>query len=72
VIPHGLYDLALNEGYLHLGDSHDTSVFAADAVLDWWRSYSRRHYPHAADLLFARVERRSLFWPAIKNLIRMS
>jgi hypothetical protein len=51
VIPHGLYDLALNEGYLHLGDSHDTSEFAGDALLDWWRSYGRSRYPHAADLL---------------------
>ena len=25
VIPHGMYDLALNEGYLHLGDSRETS-----------------------------------------------
>ena len=31
VIPHGMYDLALNEGYLHLGDSRETSEFAADA-----------------------------------------
>jgi len=32
VIPHGLYDLALNEGYLHWADSHETSRFAADAL----------------------------------------
>jgi hypothetical protein len=51
VIPHGLYDLGLNEGYLHLGDSHETSEFAADALLDWWRSYGRRRYPQAAELL---------------------
>jgi hypothetical protein len=38
VIPQGLFDLARNEGYLHLGDSHDTSEFAADALLDWWRT----------------------------------
>jgi hypothetical protein len=51
VIPHGLFDLARNEGYLHLGDSHDTSEFATDALLDWWRSYGCRRYPDVADLL---------------------
>lgn len=51
VIPHGLFDLARNEGYLHLGDSHDTSEFAAEALLDWWRNYGRHRYPETLDLL---------------------
>jgi hypothetical protein len=51
VIPHGLYDLGLNEGYLHLGETHDTSEFAADALIDWWRSYGRVRYPQAAAML---------------------
>lgn len=51
VIPHGLYDLALNEGYLHLGESRETSQFAADALIDYWNNYGRRRYPQAAELL---------------------
>jgi hypothetical protein len=51
VVPHGLFDLALNEGYLHLGDSGNTSVFAVDALIDWWRHYGSRRYPRAIDLL---------------------
>jgi hypothetical protein len=51
VIPHGLYDLALNEGYLHLGDSHETSEFTADALIDYWRTYGRYCYPRAAEIL---------------------
>ena len=51
IIPHGLFDLALNEGYLHLGDSHETSEFAADALIDWWRHYGCQRYPEAEDLL---------------------
>ncbi len=51
VIPHGLFDVARNEGYLHLGESHDTSEFAAAALIDWWRNYGRQRYPHASDLL---------------------
>jgi len=50
-IPHGLYDLTLNEGYLHLGDSHETSRFAADALIDYWLNYGRRRYPTVAELL---------------------
>ena len=30
VLPHGLYDLKRNRGYIHLGTSHDTSEFACD------------------------------------------
>jgi hypothetical protein len=51
VIPHGLFDVALNEGYLHLGDSHDTSEFVADALIDYWQSYGRHRYPQAAEML---------------------
>ena len=32
VIPHGLYDLKRNAGYLNLGTSHDTSEFACDSI----------------------------------------
>jgi hypothetical protein len=34
-----------------LGDSHDTSEFAAEALWDWWRSYGCRRYPDAVDIL---------------------
>lgn len=51
VIPHGLFDLARNEGFLHLGTSHDTSVFAADALWDWWKRYGCHRYPFATKLL---------------------
>jgi hypothetical protein len=51
VIPHGLYDLALNKGYMHLGDSHDTSEFAADALIDWWRNYGSVRYSQSTGML---------------------
>ena len=51
VIPHGLYDLKLNRGYLHLGTSHDTSEFACDALENWWRRFGRDRYPQATSLL---------------------
>jgi transposase len=51
VIPHGIYDLARNTGYLHLGTSHDTSEFACDHLRDWWTGHGRRHYPQATSIL---------------------
>jgi len=51
VIPHGLYDLRLNRGYLHLGTSHDTSAFACDCLKDWWWRFGQQQYPQATSLL---------------------
>jgi Rhodopirellula transposase DDE domain len=51
VIPHGLYDLRLNRGYLHLGTSHDSSAFACDCLKDWWWRFGREQYPRATSLL---------------------
>jgi hypothetical protein len=51
VIPHGLYDLRLNRGYLHLGTSHDTSAFACDCLADWWWRFGQGQYPGAQSLL---------------------
>ena len=38
-IPHGLYDLKLNLGYIQIGTSHDTSQFACDSIRYWWQNY---------------------------------
>ena len=51
VIPHGLYDLKLNRGYLHLGTSRDTSEFACDCVADWWTRFGVLEYPMATSVL---------------------
>ena len=51
VIPHGLYDLQLNRGYVHLGTSHDTSAFACDCLKDWWLRFGKVLYPQAQSLL---------------------
>jgi len=51
IIPHGLFDLKRNAGYLYLGTSRDTSEFACDNVARWWQRYGQRHYPEAESLL---------------------
>ena len=50
-IPHGLYDLTLNLGYIHIGISHDTSEFACDAIRDWWQHYGSMQYATASSIL---------------------
>ena len=50
-IPHGLYDLKRNQGFVTLGTSHDTSEFACDSLRWWWQTDGRHDYPDATSLL---------------------
>src|SRR3954454_8305244 len=51
VIPHGVYDVGLNRGFVHLNTSHDTSELACDSLAAWWEGHGRATYPGAAKLL---------------------
>lgn len=51
IIPHGIYDLQHNRGYLHLGTSKDTSQFACDCIRNWWLNYGRLAFPAATSIL---------------------
>jgi Rhodopirellula transposase DDE domain len=51
IIPHGIYDVKRNEGYIKLGTSHDTSEFCCDSIKDWWERYGKKQYPEASSLL---------------------
>jgi hypothetical protein len=51
IIPHSLYDIGLNIGYIQLGSSHDTSEFACDSFRHWWYTYGKHHYPKATSIL---------------------
>ena len=51
IIPHSLYDLQLNVGYIQLGTSHDTGQFACDSFRLWWTTYGRQLYPKATAIL---------------------
>jgi hypothetical protein len=51
VIPHGLYDVGKNQGYIHLNTSHDTSELACDSIAAWWEKEGRADYPRAKKLL---------------------
>ena len=51
LIPHGIYDLAQNLGFMHLNTSHDTSQLACDSLELWWREQGCHDYPTAKKLL---------------------
>jgi len=51
IIPHGIYDLAQNHGWIHLGLSHDTTAFACDSLRLFWHSDGQRLYPNASAIL---------------------
>ena len=51
VIPHGIYDVGRNRGFVHLNTSHDTSELACDSIAAWWEDHGRAAYPRAKKLL---------------------
>lgn len=51
VVPHGLYDVTRNIGYLTLGTSHDTAEFACACIRRWWLTYGCLDYPDAHEIL---------------------
>lgn len=50
-IPHGLYDVTDNTGYIQIGISRDTSEFACDSIRYWWNTYGKILYPLANSIL---------------------
>lgn len=51
VIPHGIYDLQANKGYISIGSSSETADFVIDNLLWWWQEYGIHQYPQAKNLL---------------------
>jgi hypothetical protein len=51
VIPHGIYDLQLNKGYISIGSSSETAEFITDNLRWWWTEYGIHSYPDAQNIL---------------------
>ena len=49
-IPHGVYDLARNEGWISVGISRDTAAFAVSSIAAWWEQLGKAAYPDASSL----------------------
>lgn len=50
-MPHGLYDMRQNIGYVQIGTSRDTSEFACDSIYYWWTQHGRKAYSQATSIL---------------------
>ena len=51
VIPHGIYDLQANKGYVSIGSSSETADFVIDNLLWWWEEHGIHMYPDAKNIL---------------------
>ena len=51
VIPHGIYDMQANKGYISIGGSSETADFIVDNLLWWWLEYGIHQYPNANNIL---------------------
>jgi len=76
VIPHGIYDVKRNEGYLSLGNSHETAEFVVDNLEWWWETVGKYEYPKATRILIlcdsggANGYRHHLFKKCLQTLAR--
>ena len=48
--PYGVYDIANNEGYVNVGISSDTAMFAVNSVRSWWQYMGAERFPNAKRL----------------------
>lgn len=51
LVPHGIYDVGQNKGYITLGSSRDTSLFACDNLSYFWQNELQWQYPNANYML---------------------
>jgi hypothetical protein len=50
-IPYGIFDTQTNQGFVVVGNSHETPAFAVDAIALWWKSCGAPLYSRADQLL---------------------
>jgi DDE family transposase len=50
-IPHGVYDVGQNRGFVNVGTSHDTPAFAVESLRLWWEHEGRARYPATDGIL---------------------
>jgi len=50
-IPYGIYDIALNEGFVNVGISSDTAEFAVESISNWWYLMGNERYPTVKEIM---------------------
>ena len=51
VIPHGIFDITQNKGYISIGNSKDTSEFLVDNIRYHWQNNIQKDYKNAEEIL---------------------
>lgn len=51
IVPHGIYDVTTNTGYMTIGTSHDTSRFVCENIERVWNGHLREQYPDAGTIV---------------------
>jgi hypothetical protein len=51
IVPHGIYDVNTNKGFITLGTSKDTSEFACDNIRNVWTEHLQYQYPEAHTMM---------------------
>lgn len=51
VVPHGIFDLHANKGFVTIGTSAETPAFVAESLGLWWNYRGRYDYPEAGHIL---------------------
>ncbi len=51
VAPYGIYDIAINKGWVSVGISSDTAEFAVNSIRSWWYKMGQPLYGHTAEIL---------------------
>jgi len=50
-IPHGVYDMTNNQGWVSVGIHHDTAHFAVNSIRQWWERMGQERFPRARELM---------------------
>ena len=51
IVPHGIYDINKNLGFISLGNSKDTSEFVCDNLLRVWNKHLKQQYQNADTIM---------------------
>ncbi len=51
VVPHGIYDLLRNQGYISIGTNAETAEFIVDNLLWWWDTYGIHQYADCKQIM---------------------
>ena len=73
-MPHGIYDIKMNEALITIGTSHETAKFVCDSVKSWLNSIGKKRYPEENEILMfcdsggANSYRHHVFKAALQDL----